>query len=566
MRSAPWFSTLLILLLLLPGTSAAQEREIDSASLPRSTADRLIAIANDPATLRFGADSYIPGDSVIVGDVVVMGAFTLAGRIEGNLIVIHGGLAMEPGASVMGDITVIQGEITGEDIAAIGGTLTAYRNDSRLVQRGERRREVADDFPPVRRGRSAFFPSYERDSRSSSWFRFSVQGGDYNRVEGLPLKIGPRVDTGGRSPFRANAQIIWRTEGHPTFAQDRLGYEVQAEQFLGAGRRLRVGGGAFSEINPIEGWGLADSENSLATLLLTDDGRDHFERKGWRAFVRATPRDLPLDLTMEYRDEQHGVVGVGDPWTAFRRDREWRLQPLVAEGDLQSAVVTLEMDTRDDHDDPIDGWLARATWQRALAGSIVDQDPGLEDGFSTGFLDVRRYHPVGRSGSLALRGVLGGAIEEASSLPPQFQHALGGIGSLPGHARFSADCGARSSVVPFERDGEEATMYPEYGCDRFALAQIEYRGPIQFHFGFSEPRGDARQRRRHRPGMSWAVFLNAGQGWSADDSTGPGRADSGILYDAGIGLLIGSGGIYWARPLGNDAGGGIFTVRLSRRF
>lgn len=563
MRSASPTLTLL-LLLLLPAAAPAQEREIEEAGLPRTTADRLIAIANDPATLRLPGDSHIPADSLLQGDVVVMGALHLAGRIEGDLIVIQGDLEMEPGARVAGDLTVIQGEARGSDVATISGTLTAYQRGSRFVQRGEHRREVAADLPRLR-----------RDMPSGSSFRFSVQGGHYNRVEGLPVMVGPMLDTGGRSPFRAETRLVWRTEGQPTFARDRIGYEVRAEQFLGAGRQLRIGGGVHSGIDPIEAWGLADGENAWSTLLLTNDERDYFERRGWRAFVRATPRDLPLDITVEYRDDRHGVVGAGDPWTLFRSGREWRAQPLVAEGELQSAVVTLEVDTRDDHRDPLDGWFVRTSWHRGLDGAlalpVADPGPGaapdFEPRFSAGFLDVRRYHPMGHHGGLALRGVAGGSLDRDALLPPQYQHALGGVGSLPGHSPFTADCGARSAVVSLERDDRDATMFPFYGCDRFALAQVEYRGPLNLHLGFSPPddRGKAYRHSHHR-GLSWAVFFNAGRAWAGGDWGGIERADATTLYDAGLGLLFGSGGIYWAVPLGDEGNGSTFTVRLNRRF
>jgi hypothetical protein len=558
-----------LLLLVLPPGIGSQEREIEDAGLPRTTADRLIAIASDPATHHLPGDSRIEADSVIPGDVVVMGPLYLAGRIEGELIVIHGDLEMAEGARVTGDLTVIHGDVIGSDAVTIGGTLIAYRRSSRLVQRGDRRREVATAPEPL-----------TRDVRATSSFRFSLHGEDYNRVEGLPVTMGPILDTGGRNPFRARAHLIWRSQGQAPLATDRLGYRVSGEQFVGGQRAFRVGGGIHSTVTPVESWGLSDRENAWSTFLLHADDRDHFERRGWWVMARATPRSQPLELTVEYRDEEHGSLGAGDPWTLFRRDRTWRAQPLVAEGSLRSAVVTAQVDTRDDPSDPMDGWLVRTSWQQGLGGSLAlptgevaanDQEapgiqaPTLDVRFSSAFADVRRYQPIGRRGTLALRGVLAGS-PDGDLLPPQFQHALGGVGSLPGYPSFAGDCGARTTQLRVSRDGDEAIMYPFYGCDRMALAQVEYRGPLHFDAGWGLPGETKRRRHDSHGGASWAVFFNAGRGWAAGDWGQVQRPQPTTMYDAGLGLLLGRGGIYWAVPMGEGMRGSTLTLRMNRRF
>lgn len=558
-----------LLLLILPLGVGSQEREIEDAGLPRTTADRLVAIASDPATHHLPAESRIEADSVIVGDVVVMGRLYLAGRVEGELIVVHGDLEMADGARVTGDLTVIQGDVIGSDAVTIGGTLIAYRRSSRLVQRGDRRREVATAPKPL-----------TRDVKATSSFRLSLHGEDYNRVEGLPVTAGPILDTGGRNPFRVRAHVIWRSQGQAPLATDRLGYRVSGEQFIGGRRAFRVGGGIHSTVSPVESWGLSDRENAWSTFLLHTDHRDHFERRGWWALARATPRSHPVELTLEYRDEEHGSLGAGDPWTLFRRDRIWRAQPMAAEGSLRSAVLTAQLDTRDDPSDPMDGWLVRTSWQQGLGGSLAlpagevamnaeegsgIDTPALDARFSSAFLDVRRYQPIGGRGALALRGVLAGS-PDGDLLPPQFQHALGGAGSLPGYPSFAGDCGARTTQLRVTRDGDEATMYPFYGCDRMALAQVEYRGPLNVDFGWGHPGETNRRRHASHGGASWAVFFNAGRGWAAGDWGQVQRMDPATMYDAGLGLLLGRAGIYWAVPMGEGMRGSTFTVRMNRRF
>lgn len=559
----PLFFALGALLLawpLLTQPLLAQEREIEEAGLPRVTTDRLVAVATDPATVQLPADSHVGADSVLAGDVVVMGDLLLEGRVEGDLIVVHGDLEMASGSTVLGDITVVDGEVRGSEVARIGGTLIAYQRGARFVQRGDRAREVVE--PELKLG---------HEVGTGSWFRFAVRAEEYNRVEGLPVHVGPVFDTGGRTPFRGRAQLIPRTQSAP-FAADRVGYRVVGEQFVGSGRAFRVGVGLHSVIDPIEDRGLSDRENSWSTFLLTSDQRDHFERRGWSAHLRATPRAWPLDATLEYRNERHGIVGVTDPWTVFRSSREWRSQPLVAEGSLETLGAALELDTRDDGADPAAGWLVRAQWREGVGGRLAlpATDPAsaaiqVDSRFSSALLDLRRYQPVGRSGTLAMRGVLAGA-PDGGSLPPQYQHALGGVGSLPGHSRFAADCGARATQVEVHRDDREQVMFPAYGCDRVALAQFEYRGPLNLDIGFGSPRGGDANRGSGHGRKSWAVFFNAGRGWAGgDDGAGP-ALESQTLYDAGLGLLMRQAGIYWAVPFRDGMSGSTFTLRLERRF
>src|SRR5690606_19682750 len=106
----------------------------------------------------------------------------------------------------------------------------------------------------------------------------------------------------------------------------------------------------------------------------------------------------------------------------------------------------------------------------------------FRDNFTTGRIDVRRYQTVGRNATLALRAFGAGSLRE-EPLPPQFQHALGGAGSLPGYSTFSIACGARDRLVRRSRDDPFQDFFGGYGCDRMALFQAEYRGGFDLDFG-----------------------------------------------------------------------------------
>jgi hypothetical protein len=560
--------------LLLATGASAQEREIEASPLPRDMADRLIRIVNDPATLRFEGETDIPGDSVVPGNMVAMGPLRLAGRVEGDVIVIGGDVDLRPGFEVRGDLTVVQGEIRGDELGRIDGLAAQF---SRAVSRAVPGTQVTKREPGV-----SVPLSRDVERGASSHFAFKV--GDFNRVEGLQLRIGPVVTTGGPNPFRTSAHVIWRTqgEGAPLTVQ-RRGFRVEMEQFVGGDREWRVGAGVHSVVSPIEAWGITDRENAWSTILFTSDHRDHFERRGWNAFARATPRSLPLDARLGFEREQHGTVAAADPWSLFQSGREWRTQPLVAEGSTRSLVGRVTWDSRQGLREPSGGWLVEGTVRQGLGGSLAMPDARLSDpedpaGLipfapaelgqrpTTAFLDVRRYNDVGPGARLNLRGVAGGSLRD-EPLPPQYQHALGGIGSLPGHPRFAADCGARQALASPDEGGERGLLRPFYGCDRFALFQAEYRGALNLRTGFGtadHPPAEGRHADRHRP--SWVVFFNAGRAWAAGEWGDLARRDSPTLYDAGLGLLLGQAGVYWAVPMGDEARGSRLFVRLERRF
>lgn len=564
------------LLLLVPCGVEAQARAVRDAGLPASVEARLLDLLDAPDTrVRSGPGSLDASEHLTGALFVEGGPFTVAGRVEGDVVMVGGELILDVRARVDGEVVVVNGSLSGEvgRLAAVSlyRGPQSHASTRRAVRRGHashahHERDVEVDVRGSCRAPRCRTDAPEEE-RWDEWDRHVMGDMDltlrvdesYNRVEGLPLLFGPVIRTGGRNPLRVEALGIWRSV-HGDFDTDDMGYLVRAEQDL-LGGRMRLGASARSTIDAIESWQLTDLESSLASALFHSDRRDWYAREGWAAHATVSPRSLPVTATLEYRDEEHGGVPVRDPWALAGGD--WRAQPRAAEGSLRSLVGSLEIDTRDASDDPYTGGLVSVRLQHALdadltlatgAASAVSFDAP----FTSVFLDARRYLPVGHRSTLALRGVAGGAVGDAA-LPPQMQHALGGVGSLPGYHVFQLDCGARAAgpVAPGGR-------YPAYGCDRMALLQAEYRGGVEIHLGEGWDDDD------HWDidfDFDWAFFFDAGRGWALEEAEQAGRVDSPTLLDAGAGLLFGDDlGLYWAVPLSGDGGGSTFFVRLQRRF
>jgi hypothetical protein len=569
--------------LVIPAPVSAQEIPVERPDLPLEIAEAVVAFHNDSSTVRFTGRTGVPRGTAISGNVSALGGpFWVAGAIDGDLLVINADLRLDPGARISGDVTVVGGRVLGVEAGMVTGTLTVFETQLSYTFRG-------DGIAFVERSRRDGVSSPLGFGRS----RITVRAGrNYNRVEGLPVVFGPILETDARNPLRLEALGIWRTESGLDLQAEDLGYLVRLEQAMGGRDEVALGMTARSEILPLESWGLSDLEASLGTFLLHRDYRDYVQEDGWSAYLQWRPRRFPMTLGVEYRGADYGMVVPGGPWSLKDNDQPWRPQPGVAEGSLRSMAATLRIDSRNDVRAPSDGWLVDASLRQALGGTLTlpglgielpESPPGAEGPtrpaspadrrFLHGFLDVRRYTRVGPTSNLSLRGLLAGK-PGGGALPPQFQHAAGGVGSLPGHRIFSVDCGARriqafrSDVAGSAESGQAGDrVFPGYGCDRLVAVQAEFRSLLAMELPRDTGAGNFLGLLELTP--SWYLFANAARGWSGSrDQELPElfRGEhSPWRSDVGGGLGLGNVGMQVAFPLQGPRRA-TFTLRVSHRF
>ncbi|MEJ2538428.1 MAG: polymer-forming cytoskeletal protein [Gemmatimonadota bacterium] len=412
---------LVALLLWVTGPLEGQET-IRGEVLPEEVAADVLGFVNDPGTLRFEGDGRVPSGQSIQGNVALVGGLlTVAGEIRGDLVILNGDLVLLPSAVITGDVLIVGGEVAEGDADAIQGLVSIYeraypvvRRDGGVYPRTDRRRER----PGIYLGGS----------------RITIRSGSgYNRVEGLPILVGPLFRTSGDYPLRVEALAIFRTESG--FSLDNLGYTVRLEQSFGAAPRWTLGAGAASEVVPIQGRGVSDLEASLSTFLLHRDNRDYLSREGWFLSLAADFESIPLRTSLTFRADDHYSTTPGSPWTLFRNDEEWRPMPLVAEGDLRTLEAQVEIDRRNDPDNPTDGWFLEASLTHGLdgdlflpayiaAGATAPEGPTpVDPRFTFGSLDLRRYARIDPNSDLRFRLLLQGALQ-SDALLPQFQSAL----------------------------------------------------------------------------------------------------------------------------------------------
>ncbi len=431
-------------------------------------------------------------------------------------------------------------------------------------------------------------PDQDDDSRAQRAFAtlsVSLGGSGYNRIEGLPFWIGPVGRTAGPNPFRGRAVLILRSD--PAVNLDQVGYRVQGEKVLQ--RKFLVGVSGYSEVVPIEDRGLSNIDNSLSTFIFHDDYRDYYNRQGVSAYAAYAPVRGSVSAFVELRTERHDVLGRSNPQSLFRNNSAWRFQPLVAEGKVHSASLGAQFDNRPRRTTGRrPGWFVQAGIMQALGGndlvfpevrrSATDPPltgiPTIDPSFSIGTLDLRRYNAFANL-NLNLRFVASGALSN-EVLPPQFQHALGGRGSLPGlntlaerlGAPPAMDCGARTAVlVSTDLEIGSPRLYSFYGCDRYVLFQVQLEGYFGFRIGPEDlglRGGPTNLRFELVP--RWIAFFDAAQAWALGPLGVFPRSDESRKYDAGGGIAFGDLGFFVAVPLQGGDRDPRLVVRLGSRF
>jgi hypothetical protein len=575
----------------LTAVVAAQQSDslrLESRAIPREVIEEVARVYNAPGTLRAGGSYDIERGRVVDSDVAVLdGPLTIGGHVRGRVVAINASVFLEPGARIDRDIIVVGGRLEGREAASVQGDIRVYAASVSYQREGTVLvvREGGDEETNVD---VRWWRSRERwSARAWSDLRL-LSARTYNRVEGLPILIGPSVGRDlGWGRLRLDALGIVRTVGNLERAEHTFGHTARLEFELGGESGLRFGGRLFNLIDPVEEWHLSDGEVGLATLFLHRDYRDYFNRHGASVYagLYLTPA---ADFTVSFSDQRWAARNTRDPFTLFRNSDGWRPNPTMDDGSLHILHGTLRFDTRNDTDDPWSGWFVTADLEHGH-GTLVALGPtsfftravtaGSTD-YRRGFIDMRRYNRLSPDGQLNLRVVLGGWLG-GDPLPLQRRLSVGGPGSLPGYDfRRTLDGGADvltcSSVdpsLPGSSPGVSVAGFPAQ-CDRIALAQIEFRGDLRLDpFGIFDD--DWRPwRHGYGRGAQWVLFADAGRGWlvtpagDVADLTYPRdkfpKAGT-FRTDIGVGLVLDQVGFYVAKALSNNHAPVNFFVRLKPR-
>ena len=576
---------------------AATDTAFDRRGLPRDVAREAATLFNSTATLRSTGPLVIEEGRVVEGDVAVLnGPLTLAGRVTGRVLAVNADVILRATARIDGDLLVVGGEVEGRETARIEGETRIYRQALHYRQEGDRIVAERDTMPEAGEG-EPWWRRWDRRRGERSWSKLQVaSAGPYNRVEGLPINLGPQInrryDWGGT---RLDAYAIIRTASSFKSSDNDVGHNVRADVRIGRLAGFEFGGRLFNAVESVEAWQLSDLEAGLASFLAHRDYRDYFQRHGASATMSLFAwRDL--SLTGSYSDERWSTRRDHDPYTLFRNQIEWRPNPAMDEGRMHVATGTFTIDTRNDEENPWSGWYIVADWERGVGSlrrpqlyitvpagvnPVVFGAPARVD-YARGFFDLRRYNRLSPDAQLNFRVVAGGWLN-GDPLPLERRLSVDGPGAMPGYGfrstrtGESVDVGSCNVGVAFP--GRPAQ------CDRIALAQAEYRGDLHFDFGsdwfwnddadIPGARDSAHRAHTHHfhSDGTWVVFADAGRGWVVGPSSGTLQYErnrvpplSSFRTDLGAGFDFGGIGLYVARAMSTSSEPTRFFVRLRHRF
>ena len=556
----------------------AQEQKGQSVgSVPSDVAREATALFNASATRRVRGDFALASADTVRGDVVVLnGNARIAGVITGQLMVLNGDVTVQPGGRIEGTLTVLGGALESPERNAVLGDIRVW--SARLRYHEEADTLVAD----VDRELFPKWSRWQRDDPNGSKSQFFLAAAHtYNRVEGLPIFLGPRLRVrNGDTRVLLELFGIFRTGDGLAWRPENLGHRVQLELRQGGEAGFMVGGRLSDEVDAIERWQLKDFEVGLNTFVATRDYRDYWQRHGGSGYLGVFG-PAGTELRAGYGEERWKSRNDRDALSLFNNGIAWRANPLTDDGVLRLLTLSAKLDTRNRKDNPRSGWLVAAEFERGegTLDAIAPTTPDVrmqvagDVAYSRVFVDVRRYNRLAPGAQLNLRAVAGGWTG-GDPLPMQRRFAVSSLDALPGfdfrRMTGPTDVGtcATGDDLSYEAIGRPAQ------CERMILLQAEWKGDFRINPFGDDDQGDRRwMAGRVRADGAWVLFANAGRGWllgSTDNdlfySTGSIPSFGSWRSDIGAGLDFGSFGVYFAKAVSESGLPVNVYMRLTRRF
>ncbi|HEY5219920.1 MAG TPA: BamA/TamA family outer membrane protein [Gemmatimonadaceae bacterium] len=568
-------TALILVLSLLPAIAVAQGRDttLNHGALPLDVTREAVRLYNANGTLRSTGALDIGAGQTVNGDVAVLnGPVTIAGRVNGNVLAINGDVRLAPTAHVEGNLLVVGGDVRGRNDGYVGGEIRIYREQLQYTQEGDHiaAETAGDENEP-------WWRRFE-EHRDKNGSRLTIaSAGAYNRVEGLPIDLGPQLFHNFQNgSARLDAYGVFRTASSFRANNNDVGHNLRGELRFGANKGFLIGAGSYNVVTPVESWGLSNLETGLAAGLFRRDYRDYYQRHGG-ALEAGLFSGSQATFRMSYADEHWTPLVDHDAWTLFRSNAEWRPNPALDDAHLHLLDATLNVDTRSDESNPWSGWYVLANLEYGTGTLDTFGATSVARAYSASgatsydraFVDVRRYNRVSRHAQLNLRVVAGGWVG-GDPLPLERRLSVDGYDGLPGFEFRGGRAGSADVSTCASAGAPIPAGYPAQ-CDRIALAQAEYRSDLHVHlFGWDD---DDWVRPHFTADGAWVVFLDAGRGWLVGEGASPMSYGSGALpslssfrTDAGVGLDFNSVGVYVAKALSNAGESARVFIRLQHRF
>jgi hypothetical protein len=418
---------------------------------------------------------------------------------------------------------------------------------------------------------------WARTSRSSGLIL--TTGKTYNRVEGLPVYLGPAFhDSIGAADLNASVMGIIRSANTFRWDSQNLGHRVAAEMRVGRGRGYGFALSSYDVMTPVEAWQLPDPDAGLAAFFGHRDFRDYFNRHGAKATATFN-MSARSSISADWSDERWAAAEERHVFSVFGNGESWRANPVVDAGRFHLGVLRANIDTRNDEENPSTGWLILAEYERGT-GDVTAAGPTSPPArvavtprvtYGRALLDLRRYNRLSPTTWFNARVVLGGWLH-GDELPLERRFSVGGVGTVPGVDFRKYEPGTVD--VSQCSDGAVIPAGNPAQCERVALAQLEYRNELHSSmFDFLNARAIRLRGIGFTVRPTAVAFVDAGRGWLVGQPSGTLEYSSRSFprfgtfrTDIGLGLDLGIIGVYVAKSVSSPKEPANVFLRVHRRF
>ena len=292
--------------------------------------------------------------------------------------------------------------------------------------RGDRDRRE-DDWDDRRRRRPSFDRAgyantyigdvgYNWPFRETALYR-PIPAVRYNRVEGLVLGFGfPPLDWYDYDRNKVYGQLSYAFELKDV--RYEVGLETRPVRRYRSDYGIKLGANYHHNTATDDLWKTSWVENSLAAFFFENDFLDYYDVEGWTVYA-VQQLSYYAQLSAGFRSDEYGNLDRNTTWSLFGGNN-FRLNPTVMEGRMQSFVVSLDGGRVNSLDYLPEGFVFRAEAE-------FGQGLGGDFSFNRYLGDVRAYIPLTTYSGLNIR-LRGGTSE--GTLPIQKQFTLGGVGSV----------------------------------------------------------------------------------------------------------------------------------------
>lgn len=285
-----------------------------------------------PHAVRTGSGRLdVPRDTAITTSLVVLGRPTyLAGRVDGDVVVVGADLFLRPGANIAGRAIAIGGTVSTTTLGTAANGVESVPDEEVTIQR------EGDSFVVLLRDTR----DEERTPLVQPAGIYGLGIPRYDRVDGLSLPVGAIVTLGD------SVAVIAPTVTY----RSRLGVvDPAAAVHLFVGRPIGFMGRVGRETRTNDAWIYSDLVNSLTTFFAGSDTRNYFrsDLAEGRGLARwGTPSDTLVAYAGGRHERIRAITAAGNVWSVTGRKSPFKIprpNPFVEEGDLGSGIVGAEM-------------------------------------------------------------------------------------------------------------------------------------------------------------------------------------------------------------------------------